>query len=84
MECNCRGFGAGDLRGLLYAAACPVHCVAVFGTPEPKPLGRKVERCGDCRLWMTRQCPREANVNGWNKGPSMSAAICDKFQGAGQ
>lgn len=35
--------------------------------------------CGDCALWMTRACPQETNVNGWNRGPSCAAPICSKF-----
>lgn len=36
-------------------------------------------RCGDCRLWMMKACPREHNVNGYNRGPSMEGIICGKF-----
>lgn len=36
--------------------------------------------CGDCRLWMTRACPQEANVNGWNRGPSCAAPKCGAFE----
>ena len=39
----------------------------------------KIWKCGDCRLWMTKQCPREKNVDGWNRGPSMSGWTCEKF-----
>lgn len=35
--------------------------------------------CGGCNLWMTRQCPRERNVNGRNHGPSMYSPICPKY-----
>jgi len=36
--------------------------------------------CGDCDLWMkSTQCPREVNVNGWNRGPSMADHKCSKF-----
>lgn len=35
--------------------------------------------CGDCKLWMTSECPREKNVNGWNRGPSMNGTICEIF-----
>lgn len=36
-------------------------------------------KCGNCQLWMTRQCPQERNVNGWNKGPSCEGFACGKF-----
>lgn len=36
-------------------------------------------QCGDCSKWMTSDCPKEKNVNGRNRGPSMSEVICDKF-----
>lgn len=37
-------------------------------------------RCGSCRDWMkSRQCPREKNVDGVSKGPSMSAPACQQF-----
>ena len=37
--------------------------------------------CGDCDLWMkSSYCPREVNVNGRRRGPSMNAAICGKFE----
>ena len=36
--------------------------------------------CGACQHWMkSRDCPRETNVNGRNRGPSMKAPICSKF-----
>ncbi len=38
-------------------------------------------RCGGCYHWMkSRQCPKEKNVNGWNRGPSMNGPICNKFE----
>lgn len=41
-----------------------------------KPL-----RCGDCYWWMkSRDCPREVNVNGRNRGPSMNDWPCSKMQ----
>lgn len=36
--------------------------------------------CGDCRLWMTRACPEESNVNGWNRGPSCATSRCATFE----
>ena len=37
-------------------------------------------RCGACQHWMkSRICPRERNVNGWNRGPSSESVPCDKF-----
>jgi hypothetical protein len=36
--------------------------------------------CGGCQHWMkSRECPREHNVNGMSRGPSMSGTPCDKF-----
>ena len=46
-------------------------------------LRRKIRsvECGDCDLWMkSSMCPRERNVNGWNRGPSMSDPICHQFE----
>lgn len=38
-------------------------------------------RCGNCYWWMkSNSCPRERNVNGQNRGPSMNDLGCDKFQ----
>lgn len=36
--------------------------------------------CGGCTKWMkSRACPRERNVNGWNRGPSSRDRICGQF-----
>lgn len=35
--------------------------------------------CGGCALWMTRQCPRERNINGRNHGPSMNGSPCVQY-----
>jgi hypothetical protein len=36
--------------------------------------------CGNCDFWMkSRECPREHNVNGFSRGPSMSAPACSKY-----
>lgn len=36
--------------------------------------------CGNCEHWLkSRECPREHNVNGMSRGPSMSAPACSKF-----
>jgi hypothetical protein len=44
-------------------------------------LKEKIGSCGGCYFWMkSNDCPRERNINGWNKGPSMSDIKCDKFQ----
>lgn len=42
------------------------------------------KNCGDCRLWMTRACPREHLVThgyraGFSDGPSAGCWACDKF-----
>jgi hypothetical protein len=37
-------------------------------------------QCGNCEYWMqSRNCPREENVNGQNRGPSASAWPCEKY-----
>lgn len=37
-------------------------------------------RCGDCDKWMkSRQCPKEYNVNGRNRGPSCNDHKCSQF-----
>lgn len=37
-------------------------------------------RCGNCDHWMkSRSCPRERNVNGYSRGPSMDDLACDRF-----
>lgn len=37
-------------------------------------------RCGDCNKWMkSRECPREKNVNGRNRGPSCNDFKCSQF-----
>ena len=36
--------------------------------------------CGNCQSWMkSRECPREHNVNGYKRGPSMNDAGCGQF-----
>jgi len=37
------------------------------------------KRCGNCDKWMCNTCPREKNVNGRKKGPSMNTFGCDLF-----
>jgi hypothetical protein len=37
-------------------------------------------RCGECTHWMkSKECPREVNVNGWNRGPNVNGTPCDSF-----
>lgn len=37
--------------------------------------------CGACHFWMkSQECPRERNVNGWNRGPSSGDVPCGRFQ----
>ncbi len=39
-----------------------------------------MNKCGDCYWWMkSKDCPREKNVNGFSRGPSMSGIACGKF-----
>lgn len=41
----------------------------------------KPKRCGECYWWMkSRDCPKEVNVNGRSRGPSMNGFICSKFR----
>lgn len=38
------------------------------------------KRCGDCDKWMkSRECPKEHNVSGRNRGPSCQSFICQSF-----
>lgn len=37
-------------------------------------------KCGNCAYWMTSICPKETNVNGYKKGPSMNEIGCSKFE----
>ena len=38
------------------------------------------QECGNCDKWMkSRQCPRERNVSGRQRGPSMSAPTCNQY-----
>jgi len=37
-------------------------------------------RCGLCYFWMmSRECPREKNINGYSQGPSCDGFPCEKF-----
>lgn len=41
----------------------------------------KFKKCGQCNKWMkSNLCPKEKNVNGWNKGPGMDTFICKEFE----
>ncbi len=43
-------------------------------------LSRVGTGCGDCYKWMhSNSCPRETNVNGRRRGPSMNAPICNQY-----
>ena len=78
--CTCGSWGSGDLRALLFTAACHIHADQIFGNQRPKPEPAKPPKCGDCSFWMkSSECPQERNVNGWNKGPSMNGTPCEKF-----
>lgn len=39
----------------------------------------KRKECGHCNHWMTKQCPREYNQKGYQRGPSCSEYDCDMF-----
>jgi hypothetical protein len=50
-------------------------------------LGAQIRKvtCGDCSRWMkSRECPRERNVNGWNRGPSCEDVPCGIFSEDGR
>lgn len=37
-------------------------------------------RCGDCKKWMCRTCPREVQgKDGFQRGPDCEATICDQY-----
>lgn len=42
---------------------------------------RAPRRCGGCRAWMTKSCPREthSNVSGRSAGPAMNAPACGRY-----
>lgn len=39
-------------------------------------IARRPRECGSCQKWMTHSCPKEHNVGGRPRGPSMKAPIC--------
>lgn len=78
--CECNSFSSGDLRSILFRAACPVHIKTVFEPIETHSVKTGRKRCGDCKLWMTRECPKEKNVNGRNYGPSVNDIVCELFR----
>lgn len=47
-------------------------------------LRRRLQpRCGNCDKWMkSSECPREKNVNGYSRGPSMSEWPCPQYVAA--
>lgn len=54
----------------------------ILGLRDKIQIAKDTDRkeCGHCDLWMKSSlCPRERNVNGRNKGPSISEIACDKF-----
>lgn len=80
-ECSCVNFGNGDLRNWMFKAACPVHSIEIFWPPPPKQVAPIRTACGDCYFWMkSRSCPKEKNINGYSRGPSMNGLICEKFE----
>ena len=63
-----------DALGALSALARLRDMVAYARKAETK-------RCGACDYWMkSRDCPREHNVNGYSRGPSMDAHPCQKWK----
>lgn len=55
----------------------------VHRADEIRKLSQRVhapKKCGDCDKWMkSRECPKEKNVNGYSRGPSMEGIICEEF-----
>ncbi len=48
---------------------------------ELQQMLKSGDECGDCDHWMkSSRCPKEHNVGGYSKGPSMSGMICGKFE----
>ena len=44
-------------------------------------LTSALPKCGECYYWMkSRDCPREHNVRGMNRGPSCGDGACVKFK----
>ena len=40
-----------------------------------------INLCGHCSHWMkSSECPKEINVNGYNRGPSCNTIACDNFK----
>jgi hypothetical protein len=63
-----------------WASKLSAHRHHVAKVRELRAEINRPERCGDCDHWMkSRQCPREHNVNGRNRGPSMNASVCPSF-----
>ena len=55
----------------MYMKDKPYHVLRAFAK----------KRCGNCFYWMKRgSCPKEKNVNGYNRGPSIDAPPCSKFE----
>jgi hypothetical protein len=43
-------------------------------------LNIKLDRCGECCLWMTQQCPREKNAKCLIMKPTCNDITCEKFE----
>jgi len=64
-----------------WAAKLSEHTQRLAKVQQLKAEIAKPLRCGDCYWWMkSRDCPRERNVNGRNRGPSMNDWPCGKMQ----
>jgi len=58
------------------------HTQRLFRMRELQTEIRKIGTvCGGCNSWMTRECPREKNINGRNYGPSCESLVsgCQLF-----
>jgi hypothetical protein len=56
---------------------------AVHRRDQMATLSRQIAKraCGDCGLWMTKQCPRERSggLSGYSKGPSCDGLPCASY-----
>lgn len=69
----------------LIAATAKIGVIAVLGDMVREMNATDRKRCGNCYYWMmSRECPRERNVNGRNVGPSSGELACQKFELTGR
>ena len=69
----------GVFDALISAAG---HCARIDGLRSKARSKDESGRacCGHCNHWMkSRQCPKERNVNGYSRGPSMNGLPCSLY-----